>query len=300
MDDSRGLFVESIVGNEWVVFPAIAIAIFAIVYMQADSVLAWLYNKSLGQREVLIEYLDLMFVEIDRKKITITLLLLSFGLGALFFLLLWPHVVPGTIAAVVLTIVGWTVPKQIVIGLWEKRCKAVVNQMVDGLTIMANGIKAGLSVTQAMERVVENLGGPLGQEFGLILSQIRLGRSVEEAMTEFGDRIPQPEVQMLVTSIVILKETGGNLAETFETTVATIRDRQKVEKKIQAMTAQGIMQGVIITCIPFVLLGIFFMMDPNFVRPLFTRPLGIIFLMVVLALQIIGGVMIKKIVTIKV
>jgi tight adherence protein B len=172
--------------------------------------------------------------------------------------------------------------------------------MVDGLTIMSNGVKAGLSITQSMERVVVNMSGPLSQEFSLALNKIRLGMALEEALNEFGDRIPRQDVQMFVTAVNILKETGGNLAETFQTIVLTVRERQKIEKKIQALTAQGTMQAVIITLVPLVLLGIFMVVDPNYVKPLLTRPLGWFVLMVMVGLQVIGGVMMKKIVTIKV
>ena len=124
--------------------------------------------------------------------------------------------------------------------------------------------------------------------------------TVEDALNDFGERIPRPDVQMFVTSVNILKETGGNLAETFQTIEGTIRDRQKVEKKIEAMTAQGIMQGIIITLVPFFLLLVFVVIDPNYIKPLFTKPLGWFALFLMLSLQIIGGVMIKKVVTIKV
>jgi tight adherence protein B len=172
--------------------------------------------------------------------------------------------------------------------------------MVDGLTIMANGIKSGLSVSQSMERVVDNLMPPISQEFGLVLSQVRLGQSLEEALNDLGERIPRPDVQMFVTSVNILKETGGNLAETFSTIVTVVRERQKVEKKIQAMTAQGLMQGMIVTMVPLVLLVVFLFVDPNYVKPMFTSTMGLILLMVMVGLQIIGGLVIRKIVKIDV
>jgi tight adherence protein B len=165
---------------------------------------------------------------------------------------------------------------------------------------MANGVKAGLSITQAMERVVENLPNPISQEFGLALSQIRVGMSVEQALNELGERLPRPDVQMFVTAITVLKETGGNLAETFETIVMVIRERQKVEKKIEAMTAQGLTQGMIITAVPAIIICILFFMDPNFISPLFSTTLGLIVLMVIMTLQIIGWFMIKKIVKIQI
>jgi tight adherence protein B len=148
--------------------------------------------------------------------------------------------------------------------------------------------------------VVDNLPHPISQEFALVLSQLRLGRSVEEALIEMGERIPRPDVQMFVTAINILKETGGNLAETFTTIVLTIRERQKVEKKIQAMTAQGLMQGIIITLVPIALILIFLAVNPSYITPMFTTALGLVLLMLMFALQIIGGLTIRKIVKINV
>ena len=172
--------------------------------------------------------------------------------------------------------------------------------MVDALTIMANGIKSGSNPQQSMSRVVEIMGNPVRAEFAQVMTQVQFGQSFEEALTDLGERIPRPDVQMFVTAINILKETGGNLAETFSTIVSTIRERQKLEKKISAMTAQGIMQGIIVTCIPFVLLAVFMFIDPDYMKPMFNTTMGIILLMAMLGMQAIGGFVIKKVVTIKV
>jgi tight adherence protein B len=175
-----------------------------------------------------------------------------------------------------------------------------VDQMVDALTIMANGIKSGSNPQQAMQRVVEIMGNPVSAEFSQVITQTQFGQSFEEALTDLSERIKRPDVQMFVVAINILKETGGNLSETFTTIVTTIRERQKLEKKISAMTAQGIMQGIIVTCIPFVLMGVFYVLDPTHITPMFDTTLGLLLLAAMLALQVIGGLMIKKIVTIKV
>jgi len=289
-----------ILGNEAIFIPLFGITVFIFAYFTSDRLVSYFQKKSLGSREEVLELMDKMFIDADRKKVTRAMLAGSFGLGALIFLAVWPHVLLGIIFGGVVTYLGWMAPKLIVHQLWERRCNALVNQMVDGMTIMANGIKAGQSLTQSMERVVENIKGPLSQEFGLILNKIRLGMSVEEALNEFGDRIPRQDVQMFVTAVNILKETGGNLAETFQTIVETVRERQKVEKKIEALTAQGTMQAIIISLVPIALLSIFLVIDPNFVMPLFTRPLGWVCLVLVLTLQVIGLAVMKKIVTIKV
>jgi tight adherence protein B len=208
--------------------------------------------------------------------------------------------VVGTIFGGAVTIGMWSVPKIFVRNLWEKRCSAFVNQMVDAMTLMSNGVKAGLSVQQCMERVVENMPNPISQEFGLVLGQMRIGRSMAESLNELGMRIPRPDVQMFVTSVNILNETGGNLAETFGTITFTIRERQKIEKKIEALTAQGVTQGVIISMVPFLLMGVFYIIDPNYVNPLFTTALGLVALFMMITLQVIGGLMIRKMVKINV
>ena len=224
----------------------------------------------------------------------------SFGLGALVFLALWPNLIPGLVAGSLITFGMWSVPKMVVEMMWNRRCNLFVDQMVDGMTMMANGVKAGLSVQQCMERIKDNLPNPISQEFGLVLSQIRVGRSLQESLTELAVRIPRQDVQMFVTAVNILQETGGNMAETFQTIVFVVRERQKVEKKIEALTAQGMAQGTIIIMVPFVLLIMFWAMDPNYISPLFTTTLGVIALLIMLVLQIIGGITMRKIIKIKV
>lgn len=289
-----------IIANDVILIPLFGITVFIFSYFSSDRIIDYLQRKSLGSREEVLSLMDRMFIDTDRKRVTYAMLAGSFGVGLLAFLLVWPHFGLGVTLFCVLTYIGWLAPRTIMIYLWERRCGALVNQMVDGMTIMSNGIKAGQSLTQTMERVVENIHGPLAQEFSLVLNKVRLGMSVEEALNEFGERVPRQDVQMFVTSVNILKETGGNLAETFQTITTTVRERQKVEKKIEALTAQGTMQAVIITLVPLLLLVIFLVIDPNYVRPLFVTPLGWVALAIMLTLQIIGLIVMKKIVTIKV
>lgn len=290
----------SLIAKEWFMIPAVSFCVFIMVYLYSDRVLAYFQKKSLGQRDEIIRLLRLMYVDVNLKQVTMAMLLMSFGIGLLIFFLFLPNVILGGIVGSVVTIVGWSVPMAIVKYLYDQRCNRFVEQMVDGLTIMANGIKAQLAVVQTMERVVENLNGPIKQEFSLILEEIRLGRSLEESLVALSERIPKPDVQMFVTAIVILKETGGNLGETFTTIVTTIRERQKIEKKIQAMTAQGLMQGIIMTLVPIVLMIMFFIVDPGYIKPMFDKTLGLFLLLIMFSLQIIGGITIRKIVKIKV
>jgi tight adherence protein B len=290
----------SFLANEAIFIPLFGITIFTLSFLMSERILEFLHRRSLGNRDYVLQKLDVMFVEIDQRRVTFAMLLMSFGTGTLFFLLLWPNIFPATLFFVVMVLLGWQAPKWIVDYLYAGRCGKLNDQLVDGLTIMANGIRSGLSVPQSMDRVVENMGAPIAQEFNLVISQMRLGLSFEESLTGLANRIPTPEVQMFVLSVNILRETGGNLAETFTTIVDTIRERQKIEKKIEALTAQGIMQGVILTLVPFFLLLVFVIIDPAYIKPLFTTTVGIIMLFMMLSLQIIGGLVIRNIVKIKV
>ncbi len=291
----------NIFSQDWFVIPFVGISVFILSFIYNEKVINWLKHRSLGQREEVLRLMRLMYIEVDEKKVTTAMLLCSFGVGFIFFLALWPNLILGVIVGSAVTIAGWSIPKFVMVQLYEKRCTKFVDQMVDGLTLMANGIKAGLSPVQSMERVRLNLPPPMSQEFGDMLKSINLlGQSQQQALNELAIRIPRPDVIMFTTAINILDEAGGNMGETFQTIVSTIRERQKVERKIEALTAQSLMQGIIITMVPFIMLIVFALTDPNYIKPLFTTVPGIFALIIMLGLQITGGLMIKKIVKINV
>lgn len=284
----------------WITYPMFGLAVFFSVYFWADKLIIKLFDKSMSRKSEVLIHMKLLGMDTDDKKVTQMLMLSSFGLGFVFFLLAWPNFSVGIFLGISAGIAGFQLPPIIFKSLYEKRCNLFVDQMVDALTIMANGVKSGSNPQQAMQRVVEIMGNPVSSEFGQVITQTQFGQSFEEALVDLAERIPRPDVQMFVTAINILKETGGNMSETFETIATTIRERQKLEKKIAALTAQGVMQGIIVTCIPFFLMGVFFFIDPNYIMPMFNTPIGLGLLVGMLGLQIMGGVMIKKVVTIKV
>lgn len=290
----------SLFSHEWLVYPLFGISIFVAVYMWADKIFNAVYAKSISKKSQVMLHMKLLGMDVDEKKVTRILLLSSFGVGVFFFFMAWPSVSVGIFLGFSSGIAGFQLVPIVYKALYEKKCTQFTDQMVDALTIMGNGIKSGSNPQQSMQRVVEIMGNPIRSEFAQVITQTQFGQSFEEALTDLGERIPRPDVQMFVTAINILKETGGNLAETFQTIVSTIRERQKLEKKISAMTAQGIMQGIIVTSIPFILGAVFFFVDPGYMKPMFNTTLGLVLLVAMLGLQIIGGVMIKKIVTIKV
>ncbi|MBL7545010.1 MAG: type II secretion system F family protein [Bdellovibrionaceae bacterium] len=282
----------------FIILTTLAIAV--CIYGLSGLLFPFFEKKSASNRNIILRYYELMGVQTNPKKVTYLLFGLSFGLGGVFFFLFWPDVIAGLMFGCCVGIAGWNLPVLLVKSTYESRCNRFVEQMVDSLTIMANGIKTGSNPVQSMQRVTEIMNNPIRQEFEKVIGDTQLGSSFEEALNKLGERVPRPDVQMFVTAINILKETGGNLAETFETIVFVIRERQKIEKKIEAITSKGVMQGIIVMLVPFLIFVVFLFMDPAFIRPMYTTTMGYILLFVMLVLQVIGGIWIKKIVTIKV
>ena len=275
--------------------------VFVFFYIRFPGILRFFKEKTLNSQKEVLKIIDMMMLKAPEEKVVIWLWSLGLGFGFLVFLACWPNLVLGLGFGAVGFLCSWIGVQQFMRVVWERRSSQVVNQMVEGLVIMTNGVKVGLSITQAMERVIKNMkGGALAQEFQLILNKTHLGMSVEEAFNEMEKRINRPDVTMMVVAINILKETGGNIAETLSVISETIRERQKVENKIKALTAQGTMQAMIVSAAPFLMLLMMFITDKQKAQLMLGTPLGLIALLIILVLIIAGGIMMKKIVTIKV
>lgn len=279
---------------------ALGVSIFSLAYHFNARFFDWLKFESLGTRDYIVERLASMFIEVPPQRVLAGLFGVSFGLGALVFLVCLPNLYASIILGTFTAVVGWKAPRPAIDYFYRRRVTKFTAQMVDGLSLMSNGMKSGLSVVQALSLVVQEMPNPIQQEFGLILNENKLGVPLEEAFTNLSRRIKSDDVEMFVTSINILKETGGNLAETFDTIVGTIRDRIKIENKISALTAQGFYQGVFVMAIPPILGVVFYQTDPDFMRPLFTTALGWVILMGVLTLELVGFFVIMKIIKIDV
>lgn len=290
-----------LLANDWFIIIAVGLCVIFICYLWIDKIINFVYTKSIGTRKEMVQLLRTMYVDVNEKRLSYLLLLLSFGLGILVFLLCWPNIVLGLFFGTAVGLLGWNLPLSVIKNIYAKRQTQFVDQMVDGLTIMSNAMKSGLSIDESMKRVVQNLKNPIRQEFNEVLSQISLGSTVEEALLQLGQRIPKPDVQMFVISVnTLLSTAGSNLSETFSTIAFVVRERQKVEKKIETATAKGVRQGIIVSLVPFAMIGIFFLLDPNYITPLFSSAMGLFLLAIALGLQVFAGLLIRKIVTIEV
>ncbi|MDE0518938.1 MAG: hypothetical protein F4X95_00460 [Oligoflexia bacterium] len=296
MDMLRSFFLDP-----FVLSIVMGFLVFVFFYIRWPGILSFFKDKTFSSQKEVLKIVDMMMIKTSKEKVVLWLWSLGLSLGFLIFLACWPHLVLGLGFGALGFLFSWIGVQMVMRSLWEQRCDQVVNQMVEGMTIMTNGVKVGLSVTQAMERVIKNMKeGPLAQEFQLVLNKTRLGMSVEEAFNDMEKRMDRQDVTMMVVAINILKETGGNIAETLATISETIRERQKVQNKIKALTAQGTIQAVIVSLVPFLLLVMMFLTNKQHAELMLGTPLGWFSLLMILGLIIIGGVLMKKIVTIKV
>lgn len=285
---------------KWAGLLLMGVAVFLFTLRYNERFLDWLRFQSLGTRDFIVDRLNQMFITVSPEKVLLGLFALSVGSGSIVFLFFLPQVIPGLIFGFAATVVGWKAPKPIVELIYRRRVKKFTLQMIDGLSLMSNAMRSGLSVVQSIGVIVQEMPNPIREEFNLVLSETRLGVSLEEAMINLSKRIQSDDVEMFVTAINILNETGGNLAETFDTIVNTIRERVRVQSKIEAMTAQGFYQGVIVMAVPPILGLIFYSSDPEFMKPLFTTVLGWLIVSVIVALEVIGFFVIMRIIKIEV
>jgi len=280
---------------------ASGICFFLAAYLpfEAWQELIW-RKKILGSRDELKkEYEDLFRLKSEQE--VLKELLLWGGLLALFTFIVMPGMILGVILAVGAFFVGIRIPLILAKTIIKKRRIArFTTQMVDALTLMANGLRSGLNVPQTLQIVVDEMPAPVSQEFGLVLDQNRIGVPLEAAFENMAKRIDTEEIYIFSTSVNILRETGGNMAETFDTIVKTIRERMKLAKKIDALTAQGRTAGLIVGMVPFGTAGMMYVIDPDFIRPLFTTLPGFFIILVVLGLVAAGLFIINKMVQIKV
>ncbi len=292
--------ITTILGQKGII-AVIAMLVFIFCLRYSTNIFDWIESQTLGTRTYILEKLELLFIEVDPEKLTMILLVFSLSLFTFSMLLfgLWINWILGFIVGIIVGVLSFRIPRKIVDFLVERRIKQFQGQMVDGLTLLANGIRAGLSVPQSLGMVVNEMNPPLSQEFGLILQQNRIGVTLEECFENLVKRVPTEDNEMFVSSINILRETGGNLAEVFDTIVGVIRERVRLQQKIDTYTAQGMFQGVTIACMPFAIAGIYAASDPNSIKLMVTNPIGILLTIAAITLDAVGFWVILKIVKIK-
>ena len=185
-------------------------------------------------------------------------------------------------------------------SLRAKRLARIEAQLPDALAMVSGALRAGASLSIALDNLVKEQPAPLSQEFEILTQEQRLGVEFDVSLANMEKRIPMQDFRMLTTALRINREVGGNLAETVESLAETLRRKSTMEGKIRSLTAQGKLQGVVMTGLP-VLLGVLLnFLEPAAMSKLWTTGVGWMVLAVIIVMEMLGYMMIKKITSIDV
>ena len=180
----------------------------------------------------------------------------------------------------------------------RRRRKAFVEQLGDMLTMVANALRAGFSFMQAFELVAREMDAPVGREVEKVIGEINVGATLEQALENMTRRVQSPDFDLVVTAVLIQRQVGGNLAEILDTISETIQDRVRMRREVLALTAQGRLSGVILILLPIAIAAALTFINADALRPLYEEPMGRVAVVGAVVLEIIGYIVIRRIVDI--
>lgn len=204
------------------------------------------------------------------------------------------------LAALLTGLGGLLIPCLRVVQVKARRISRIEGQLLDALVMMTSSLRAGHSFLQSIELVSREMSPPLSTEFAKLLRENRVGVSVEDSLTGLVERVESKDLELVVTGMLIQRQVGGNLAQVLENTASTIEKRIKTRARIRVATAQGRISAWVVSLLP-VGLGFFvFGMYPDFGRIMLQEPVGIAMLIAGAVLQVVGILVIRKVVSIDV
>jgi tight adherence protein B len=280
----------------------------------SSSAIDQVVSPDILKREV---YSDVAFVNsiLQRTKLAAHLNNLlkqansTWTVGQLLFSALAAWAVVGMMSAVwlhsklmglVIGLVAANAPYMFLVIKRKARLNRFESVLPDAIDLMARALRAGHAVTAAIEMVAREIPNPVGIEFRRVFEEQNFGLPLREALLNLATRVPVPDLQFLVTAMLVQKETGGNLAEVLDKTAAVIRERSRLLGQLRIYTAQGRMTGWILGLLPFIVFAMMNFLNRGYARIMIDDPTGRKAIWLGLGLMTVGAWMIRKIVDIKV
>ena len=205
---------------------------------------------------------------------------------------------PGFLLSIPLAILGFMLPAFYVQLVKRRRLRAIEGQLVEMLSLVANAVRSGFGFLQGIQAAARQLSPPIVDELEHLIQDTNLGVSIEQALLDMGQRVGSYDLDMAITAIVIQRNTGGNLSEILDNVAETIRERERIQGEINTLTAEKRLSGNILAVYPAVLAGVMFLMRPSLMTVLLTEPAGWVLIAVAVTLQVIGVILIRRIVVI--
>jgi tight adherence protein B len=180
------------------------------------------------------------------------------------------------------------------------RLKKFAAQLSDALELVARALRSGQSLAAAMHVVGEEMPDPIATEFGRVFEEQNLGIAIEDSLKNMCERVPNMDLRFFVTSVAIQRQTGGDLAEILDKIGYVVRERYRILGQVKALTGEGRLSGIVLIALPFALFGFMLNAKPDYVETLWTTDLGKKMSVAAIIAQILGALVIRKIVNIKV
>jgi len=260
--------------------------------LESSQHLIWAYLANMGN-------LTLLFEQADTSLTTPQF----FGISAIMAVVgMFVPVVAGLHPSIVLPLglmlaclpMGWLLLRR------RKRFRKFAKQLPEALELISRALRAGHSLASGLNLVADEMKDPIAKEFRRVFEETNLGIALEQALDNLTDRVPNMDLRFFSTAIVLQRQTGGDLAEILDKIGYLVRERFKIWGQVQALTGEGRLSGIVLLALPPVLFLAVYKLNPEYVMPLFTDPMGRQMLAAAIVMQLFGAIVIKKIITIKV
>jgi tight adherence protein B len=198
--------------------------------------------------------------------------MVSGAIAVVLGLLLTVKGVPFPLPILLALFAGISLPHFVVGMLIKRRVSKFTTRFPDAIELMVRGLRSGLPISETMGIVATEIGGPVAIEFQNVADKMKIGRTMEAALQETADRLGTAEFQFFVITLAIQRETGGNLAETLANLADVLRKRAAMKLKIKAMSSESKASAYIVGALPFIVFGMVYAMNPNYLGGFFSDP----------------------------
>ena len=197
-------------------------------------------------------------------------------------------------------LVGFLLPYSYASFRRNKRFEKFEELFPEAIDTLARAVRAGHAFTTALEMISGEVAEPVSGEFRQLYEEQKFGMPVRDALINLTDRMPLVDVKFFVTAVTLQRETGGNLAEILDNLSYVIRERFKIQRQVRVYTAQGRLTMALLMGMPPIIVTVMLLLNPSFIRPLFSDPIGHALLVIGITLQTVGYFVIRKIIRIQV
>jgi len=221
--------------------------------------------------------------------------LLLFFIGYLICLQLTSNLLVSVVGG----LISGGIPLRYILTKKKRRMEKFQRQLPDALDLVARALKAGHAFSSGMKMITDEFDDPIGTEFSKVLDEINFGVSIPDALKNLSIRVDCPDLKFFVVSVIIQRESGGNLAEILENISHLIRERFKLQGRIRTLSAEGRISAYILIALPFVIASLVYFANPGYIKVLIIDPLGKKLITGAIFLMMVGIVIIRRMIRIR-